>query len=77
VGEVAEHFTAASTDLGQHRLGQCSVVTIEEFIGSQVRCSPASSAVKPSVARIMWSAGTVPRSQTARPGRIACTRVSS
>jgi hypothetical protein len=64
--------------------GSGSVTMRELFIGSQSRRCPASSAVKPSVARITYSAVTVPYGVVAAAagppgerGRIAVTGVPS
>ena len=64
--------------MSAHAAAGSGAVTIsDEFIGSQVRRSPGSRAVNPSVARTTNRAVTGPRSVSTRPGRSAVTRVSS
>ena len=52
----------------QNLAGRGSVAIMDEFIGSHVRCSPARSAVNPSVTRSTKGARTTPWAETRRPG---------
>jgi hypothetical protein len=61
----------------QTEAGSGSVTTIELFIGSQRRAWPGSRGVKPSVARIVTGARTIPCAVWSVPGLMPVTGVCS
>jgi hypothetical protein len=77
VGEVPEQLGAGPPDLAADVLGRGAVMTIEEFIGSQLRRWPRMLAVKPSRQRSTTGAVTRPRSVRTSPGSISIAVVCS
>ena len=67
----------ASPIWAQTASGSGAVAIISEYTGAMARCSPGSSGVYPSVARITYSARTVPCVVRSRPGAISVTWVCS